>query len=286
MTNRFSTPLDFLNYQGENCTECLDFGAVELPAVLPNTNRFYEWIKRGFHAEMEWIKKRFNAEDFSIAWVALWKYPHRLSSKNEPIAAYAQGLDYHLTVGKILREWAQQAGGRAFCDSLPIAERELAVMAGLGFIGRNTMLINPKFGSAFFIGGVLLNTPCVGEPKEISKKYAKCTNCRKCIDSCPNGALTEDGFLDSRKCTSYLTIEHRGDFTEEQKKLINGCVFGCDICQRVCPYNLRHLKESEPFFSPEIVKNGEWKKSIIKNTPLFRAGVKNLKRNSLGFVGT
>jgi epoxyqueuosine reductase len=274
-------PLSYLNQKASECPECLAFGCTPLPQNLPNANRLDEWLKRGYHASMDWMAKNadtrmhpanFNEKNYNAAWIALWKYPRPLQKKHEPIAAYAHGKDYHITIGNILRELALQVDGQPFVDSLPIAERELAVMAGLGFIGKNTMLINPNFGSGFFIGGILLNSDATSQ----QQSQNGCAKCRKCIDSCPNNAITEDGFLDSRKCASYLTIEHKGEFSEQQRQWAKYNVFGCDICQRVCPYNLKHLAENEPYFSPD---ESEWKKKTIKGSPLQRTGTKNLKRN-------
>ncbi|MDR3001930.1 MAG: DUF1730 domain-containing protein [Fibromonadaceae bacterium] len=231
------------------------FGCTPLPDVLPNSSRLDEWLRKGFNANMKWmarhaeVRKRpanFNGNSYNTAWIGLWKYPRPLQKKQEPIAAFAHGEDYHITVGKALKELASQVKGQTFVDSLPVAERELAVMAGLGFIGKNTMLINPKLGSGFFIGGILLNS-YHNEKGNHGELPLPCESCRKCIDACPNKALTEDGFLDARRCASYLTIEHKGELSEEQKEWTKHSIFGCDICQRVCPYNAKHLADSEPF---------------------------------------
>jgi len=266
-------------------TQCLASATIALPKTLPHSTHLEHWLGNGFNADMNWmantaeVRKHpasFNGKTYNAAWIALWKYPRPLQKKHEPIAAYAHGKDYHIS---ILKELAKQVEGQPFVDSLPIAERELAAMAGLGFIGKNTMLINPKFGSAFFIGGILFN----GELKtqNNSQLSTKCDKCRKCIDACPNKALTEDGFLDARKCASYLTIEHKGEFNEEQKEWAKHSIFGCDICQRVCPYNAKHLAETEPYFALE---EREWKKKTIKETPLWRTGTKRLKRNAENFT--
>jgi epoxyqueuosine reductase len=263
--------------------ECLAHATVALPQTLPHSTRLEHWLNNGFNANMNWMAStaetrkhpaNFNGKSYNAAWIALWKYPRALQKKHEPIAAYAHGKDYHITIGATLREMAAETGGQPFVDSLPIAERELAAMAGLGFIGKNTMLINPKFGSGFFIGGILLNKDGLEPIPRITS--TPCAKCRRCIDACPSKALTEDGFLDARRCASYLTIEHRGEFSEEQRKWARHSIFGCDICQRVCPYNTKHLAESEPYFSPD---ESEWKKKTIKESPLQRAGTKNLKRN-------
>ena len=274
--------------------ECLESAVVNLPDEMPHQSRFNEWLKRGFHANMKWMENNaeFDRKGYNAAWIALWKYPKPLSKEHEPIAAYAHGEDYHITLKKTLREMAEKINGYPFVDSSPVPERELAALAGLGFIGKNTMLINPKFGSAFFIGGYLFN--CQNPDSQDSRIFPifnyqlkeKCKNCRKCIDACPNGALTEDGFLNANKCASYLTIEHRGEFTEEQKKYAKHAIFGCDICQRVCPYNKKHLDSLNDSLRLGAVAGTEiinWTKSKIKNTPMFRTGVKNLKRNTENF---
>ncbi|MDR1813013.1 MAG: hypothetical protein LBQ87_09330 [Candidatus Fibromonas sp.] len=256
--------------------ELLASATTPLPPTLPNASRLDKWIEKNYHASMEWMARtaearKHPANNYNAAWIGLWKYPRPLQKKHEPIAAYAHGKDYHITVGNILREKALQLNGLPFVDSLPVAERELAAMAGLGFIGKNTMLINPKFGSGFFIGGILLNTDAL---HTVGALPNGCAKCRKCIDACPNKALSEDGFLDSRRCASYLTIEYRGEFSEEQREWAKHSIFGCDICQRVCPYNARHLAETEPYFFEENFSKGK-----IKGTPLWRAGTKSLKRN-------
>jgi epoxyqueuosine reductase len=281
-------PVFYLNQKAANCPECLISGYTPLPETLPHSARLDEWLKKGFNANMDWMfctaetrkqPANFNEKSYNAAWVGLWKYPHPLQKKQAAIAAYAQGIDYHITIGSILKEWAAEINGQPFVDSLPIAERELAVMAGLGFIGKNTMLINPKFGSGFLIGGILLN---MENPPRLRHPSAEgnCAKCCKCVNACPNNALV-DGFLDSRKCASYLTIEHRGEFNEEQKEWAKHSVFGCDICQRVCPYNAKHLADTEPYFLPG---ESEWKKKTIKGSPLWRAGTKSLKRNTENYI--
>jgi len=266
--------------------EFLALATVALPqTMLPHSSRLDQWLNRGYNADMNWMASTaetrkhpadFNGKSYNAAMIALWRYPRPLQKKHEPIAAYAHGKDYHITFGAALHELALKVDGQAFVDSLPVAERELAAMAGLGFIGKNTMLINPKFGSGFFIGGVLLDTDLETLHPPPQQPKNGCAKCRKCIDACPSKAITEDGFLDSRRCASYLTIEYRGEFSEEQKEWAKHSIFGCDICQRVCPYNARHLAETEPYFSPD---ESEWKKKTIKESPLQRAGTRNLKRN-------
>jgi epoxyqueuosine reductase len=227
-------------------------------------------------------KPRNDFHGFLSAWIGLWNYPHPLPPQAGRIAAYAQGTDYHFVVKEKLRQKAEELGEAEavpFVDSYPIAERELAALAGLGFIGKNTMLIHPKYGSAFFIGGLLLKNflaeSVVKNSPESSKN--KCSRCRKCLEACPGHAITEDGFVDANLCASYLTIEKRHPLTDAEKRICEGRVFGCDICQIVCPYNKKRLHATEPYFADNEV---EWRKSVIKGTPLMRAGKRKLKEQS------
>ncbi|MCL2207282.1 MAG: hypothetical protein FWB90_04205 [Fibromonadales bacterium] len=224
----------------------LESGYALLPDIIHHAEYLDEWLRRGFNADMKWMErhaevrkhpKTFNGKSYNAAWVSLWRH------KSRPL--FAHGEDYHIAIGNILREKAERIGGQYFVDSLPIAERELAVLAGLGFIGKNRLLINPRFGSGFFIGGILLEVES-GELRVESYSKLSCGKCRKCIDACPNKALTEDGFLDARRCASYLTIEHKGELSEQQKEWTKHSTFGCDICQRVCPYNFRTLYARHP----------------------------------------
>jgi epoxyqueuosine reductase len=266
----------------------LDCAFVELPVELPGAERLKTWLARGYAAEMDWMAKpRNDFRGFQAAWIGLWSYPRPLHPVPQKIAAYAQGKDYHFVLKEKLREQAEafgESGALPFVDSYPVAERELAALAGLGFIGRNTMLIHPKYGSGFFIGGLLLPNSLPYYSNFLDKSSSPgvpghpCAQCRKCLDACPGGAITEDGFVDSRKCASYLTIEKRAPLTDAEERICSGLVFGCDLCQTVCPYNKRHLRESEPYFDPQET---EWRKSTLKGTPLQRAGKRKILSRNL-----
>lgn len=221
------------------------------------------------------------------------------------IARYARGADYHDVVkGKLLDLLAWLDGeveggvtGRAYVDTGPILERDLAQRAGLGWFGRNTMLINPRRGSYFFLGVLLLDLDLApDDPFDADH----CGSCHACIEACPTGALldrNEDGapVIDARRCISYLTIELRGSIPHELRSGIGNRVFGCDICQEVCPYSLRFSRPSrEPAYIarpeldwPPLVELAELLLSLsgrgfrrtFAGSPVLRAGRKGLLRN-------
>jgi epoxyqueuosine reductase len=218
------------------------------------------------------------------------------------IARYALGRDYHRVLrGRLRRlgDWLTatypDATSRACVDSAPIFERDYARLAGLGWFGKNTMLIDSRRGSWFFIGILLSTVPF--EPD--SPAQGGCGTCTRCIDTCPTGAIVfENGRwgIDSRRCISYLTIEHRGEFTPEQAAAIGEWTFGCDVCQEVCPFNqprprqpLRAKEtEVEDFRQtrawPDLVQlaqieEAEWD-ALTRGSAVRRAGVRGLRRNA------
>lgn len=158
------------------------------------------------------------------------------------VAAYAQGNDYHDVMPPKLAQlvqWLESETGKKiahkiYTDTGPILERELAQRAGLGWIGKNTMLINPKAGSYFLLGEVLIDLDLTPDDPFITDQ---CGTCSRCIDACPTEAILDNRVLDARKCISYLTIEVKNSISEDLRLMIKGWVFGCDVCQAVCPWN-------------------------------------------------
>ncbi len=227
-----------------------------------------------------------------------------------PIARYARGDDYHDVIRERLREllaWLEAEvrrplDARPYVDTAPILERDLAREAGLGWIGKNTNLINPRLGSCFFIGSLFVDLELAPDaPFEADR----CGSCRRCIDACPTDAIVAPHELDARRCVSYLTIELRDEIPEELRTPMGGLIYGCDICQEVCPYNQKFARElSEQAFAPRAKITGRDSRSLaralldmsraefsaaFKGSPMKRAKLRGLKRNAavvLGNVGT
>jgi epoxyqueuosine reductase len=213
------------------------------------------------------------------------------------VAQYAWSSDYHDVLGERLerlataiRELVPGATTRCYVDAGPVPERELAQLAGLGWIGKNMMLINPEIGSFTFIGVVLTDADLAPDaPFEADR----CGTCTRCLDACPTQAFVGPRNLDARACISYLTIEHRGEFTAEQRAQVGDWVFGCDVCQDVCPWNVSFARETaDAGFAPRpdvafpdvaaftSMEQAEFTRRY-GTTPFTRPGLKGMKRNAL-----
>jgi epoxyqueuosine reductase len=230
-----------------------DLGASHAAAALDR------WLDRGFNGEMRYMERqapvrREPARAWPEAQSAIVVLHNYYQGHAEPapgrgrIARYALGDDYHSVMSDRLEGLAARlvaAAGtgrfRAYVDAGPLPERELARRAGLGWIGKNTMLIRPGFGSFTFIGVLLTDlTLAPDNPFEADR----CGSCRRCLDACPTGAFPEPHVLDATRCISYLTIEARGAMPEPLKPLVGDWLFGCDVCQEVCPWNGRFAAET------------------------------------------
>ena len=223
-----------------------------------------------------------------------------------PVARYARGLDYHDVIDGKLRELHRRlevdAGraiaGKPYVDTGPLLERDLARRAGLGWFGKNTNLLNPTLGSFFFLGALVLDVELdIDAPFEADR----CGTCTRCIDACPTEAITAPRELDARRCISYLTIELKEEIPIEFHEKIGGLIYGCDICQEVCPYNHKFARElSEPSFAPRSAISGKDASTLAREllamsqpefslsfngSPMKRAKLRGLKRNAAVVLG-
>lgn len=259
----------------EERAEALGFSMMGIAPPGPDHIAFYrDWLAEGYHGEMAYLARpdavsrrgepESTLEGVRSAIVVVHEYyqadPPGVEDPSRGIVArYARGADYHRVVKKklmALARWLDEAAGgvkaRAYVDTGPILERDLARRAGLGWFGRNTMLIHPRRGSYFFLG-VLLTDMDLKFDEAFEADH--CGSCRACLDACPTGALLgrdENGapIIDARRCISYLTIELRGSIPVELRPLLGNRIYGCDICQEVCPFNQRFAEESrEPRYA-------------------------------------
>jgi len=281
--------------------QVLDWAAMPIPQVLQGETFLSQWIQRGFHGDMDWMQQtlplRIQPQSFgpgmSHVLIVLWKPPQALQKPQGDacVASYAQGEDYHRTLGAFLYKLGSTLQCeslsfqfRVFCDAQPVCERELAQLAGLGWRGKNTMLIHPRLGSSFLIGGLFCNQP-IQRPGPMAPHQEHCGACRRCIDACPTQAIGLDGFLNARQCISYTTIEYKGPLGPAPSQ--SPWIFGCDICQIVCPWNHKHMSANPDIsYWPShrqdwelMLKPGSGLTNRIKKTPLNRIGKRGLIRN-------
>lgn len=265
-----------------------------------------QWLEAQHEGEMGYLnrnkEKRYDPRLLvegtkSIVTVLYNYFPKQKLSEDDNfnIAKYAYGADYHDVLKRKMRQLLEAIetqtgsleGSRVFVDSAPILDRAWAVKCGLGFIGKNTTLIHPKKGSFFFIGHLFLPVELEATGTPLNNR---CGRCSKCLDACPTGALESPFHIDARKCLSYLTIEYKGTLDGHDKSKFNNWIYGCDICQDVCPYNRFSLPNSEPEFQPSeqllAMRKSDWKnlnqasfETLFKRSAVKRAGFEGLKRN-------
>ncbi len=233
----------------------------------------------------------------SVISVLINYYPKETQRHNDApiVSKYAYGRDYHFTVKDKLKQLFNfikadifpGLEGRFFVDSAPVLDRAWAVRAGLGWIGKNGNLISKKWGSFVFIGELIVNVEIEDEAEEVKNA---CGSCTRCIDACPTGAILQPYTIDANRCISYLTIENKGAVPGEFKGKFNNRVFGCDICQDVCPWNKKPEPAEEQDFQPKVeflqMTAHDWKDmneekfdELFTHTALERTGFKGLRRN-------
>jgi epoxyqueuosine reductase len=296
----------------------LGFDLVGVTTLGPaeTAGAFDEWIARGYAGEMDYLPRgatkrrdtRLPVPGAASAVVVGMNYGG--TQPAGPIARYARGDDYHdVMVAKLgeLQAWigarvGRDVRGKAYVDTGPILERDLARRAGLGWFGKNTNLVNPRLGSFFFLGALLVDLEL-----ETDKPFEadRCGRCTRCLDACPTDALVEPRQLDATRCISYLTIELKGEIPEPLRERMGDWLYGCDVCQDVCPWNVRFARApTEAAFQPRGAIAGRDARTLareilamddpafraaFKGSPMKRAKRRGLARNAavvLGNVGT
>lgn len=269
---------------------------VALVSEAEHVREYRAWLAAGRHGEMAYMAKQPERREnpahllrsaVSAVIVAMTQPP----GPPGPISRYARSEDYHEAMwGRLnallhyVRQHVPGANGRGYVDSAPILERDLAAAAGLGWIGKNTCLITPRVGSFYFIGELLLDIPLQPDPPI----GHHCGSCHRCLDACPTGAFIGPYELDARRCISYLTIELKGPIPRELRPLMGTMIFGCDICQDVCPHNKWDQPASPLALRPdlkdpdlvELLSLDEIEfRARFKGTPVLRAKRRGLLRN-------
>jgi len=296
-----------------------DLAGVAPALPPPHAERLPEWLARGYAGGMAWLERRVEErtdprrlwpEVRSVVVVGLVYDPGErgaVSPGHADVARYAGGDDYHDVLGERLRALGvaleallgRPVAFRAYVDTGPVLERPLAAAAGLGWIGKNTLLIHPRLGSYLFLGVLLTDAalpPDAPEPDH-------CGSCRACLDACPTGALVEPGVLDASICLSYTTIELRDAVPEALRAAHGAHVFGCDVCQEVCPWNTRERRGVPPDAAglrARLAPRNEWRapslawllsldedawRAATRRTALRRAKHRFLLRNALIAAG-
>lgn len=291
---------------------------VALAAQPARLQKLHEWLDAGMAANMLYIDQRRAAYQHpthvldgckSLLMLGL---PYLTSPAQKPplvaekpgqglIARYAQGdVDYHDVIhGKLkeLKAWLQAAEPeaviRGVVDTAPLLEREFAELAGLGWVGKNTLLLNPRWGSYFFLAALLTDLELT---PDASFDNGHCGTCTACLTHCPTNAFPAPYVLDANRCLSYLTIEHREPLADDLAEQLGDWVFGCDICQEVCPWNRKAHHSEEPTFAPEaelaeldllqlLAMDEQAFREHFRQTPLWRTRRRGLLRNAILVAG-
>ncbi len=279
-------------------------GIAEARFLEEEAPRLEQWLKDGKHGEMKYMENHFDKRldprklvegAKSIISLSLNYFPkEEQENKEYLVSKYAYGKDYHDVIKEKLhalmnriRELVGDVQGRAFVDSAPVMDKVWARESGIGWIGKHTNLINKQSGSFFFLAELIIDLEC---EYDAPMKTDHCGTCTRCIDACPTQAIVAPYLLDASKCISYLTIELKNEMPKEMQGAYQNWIFGCDVCQDVCPWNRFSIAHNTPEFNP----NSEWfhfskkewdelsKESfevIFKHSPIKRAKFEGLKRN-------
>jgi len=280
-------------------------GIAKAQKLDSDARRLEQWLSKGMHGNMQYMENYFDLRidptlivpgAKSVITLLMNYYPQEVQNENAPqIAKYAYGADYHEVIREklnhfiaLIKENIGDIHGRGFVDSAPVLERSWAQKSGLGWVGKNGNLINKKSGSYFFIATLIADIE-LDYDTPYTKDY--CGTCTKCIDSCPTEAILPNKVIDGSKCISYFTIELKDALIPEKMNgKFGNWMFGCDVCQDVCPWNRFSQPTNETAFSPlpQILNftTSDWEelteesfKAIFKNSPLKRTKFAGIRRN-------
>jgi len=272
--------------------------------------RLEAWLKKGMHGEMQYMENHFDKRldprllvdgAKSVISLGLNYYTEdtQVDASGPKISKYAYGADYHHVIkGKLkqlletINEKIGEVGGRAFVDSAPVLDKAWAKKAGLGWIGKNTNLINQKAGSFFFLAELIVD---IELEYDIAPTADHCGTCTRCIDACPTEAIVAPYIVDGSRCISYLTIELKNEIPKEFSGKMDNWMFGCDVCQDVCPWNKFSVLNTEPSFAPHAdllqLNKKDWEEiteevfeKVFKSSAVKRTKFSGLKRN-ISFLG-
>ncbi|CAA0153218.1 tRNA epoxyqueuosine(34) reductase QueG [Tenacibaculum maritimum] len=282
----------------------LDCGIAKATFLEEEAFGLEQWLANGFHGEMHYMENHFDKRldprllvdgAKSVISLSYNYYPPKVQKEDSyKISKYAYGEDYHQVIKTKLRELLSlihdeigEVSGRAFVDSAPVLERAWAKKTGLGWTGKNTLLIQKQQGSFFFLAELIIDLELAYDDPFVTDHCGRCT---RCIDACPTNAILPNSTVDGSKCISYVTIELKDQIPASFKDKMEGWMFGCDICQDVCPWNRFSKAHSEPLFSPkahllEMTKR-DWEevteetfRKVFKKSPVKRTKFSGLTRN-------
>lgn len=280
-------------------------GITKAGPLLSEAEIFRQWLSNGHHAGMKYLNRnikkrldptRLNEWARSVIMVAYNYFPGENAgpSSSFRFSKYAFGKDYHEVIKNKLKrlvdaveEEAGEVNARVFVDSAPVMEKAWAVKCGLGWIGKNGCLINRKTGSFFFLGTIIIDMELEYDEPETANY---CGHCTRCMEACPNQAIIAPGILKADRCISYLTVEHHGPLPDNPDIKLHSWIFGCDICQDVCPWNRFAKPHSEPEFMPGrkflSMTDDDWLNlgeetfgELFEGTAVERTGYNALRRN-------
>jgi epoxyqueuosine reductase len=307
-SSRRASPLSATAIKSRASEIGFDLCGIAPVEAFPELARLREWLEQGYAGEMQYLARTADkradphlvlpSARSVIVTGTIYNVDRPYSGARGPgearIARYAWGDDYHDIIGRrqhLLLGWMKEAAGEAFdavayVDTGPVQEKVFAARAGVGWIGKNTCLINQDVGSWIFLGVIL----CGLEIEPDRPALDHCGSCTRCLEACPTGALVEPYVLDATRCISYLTIEVRGGIPASQRSQVGEHVYGCDICQDVCPWNRRAPTSDDPAWLPRAIFDRAhtvdlWRRSdsdlraALKESAMTRAGLRRVRRN-------